>query len=115
MALDGVQAAEVINTLENFRDKHRPAEHIRPQLDLAYRIENQSVIIFNIRPHWQIKKKTIESPIAKTTWVHARQAWKVFWMRADLKWHGYEPKPQVKTIDQFLELVEEDNYGCFWG
>ncbi|MEO9477118.1 MAG: DUF3024 domain-containing protein [Cyclobacteriaceae bacterium] len=115
MALDILQAVETIEALENFLDRRRPPEHIRPELDLAYRIEDQSVIIYSIRPHWQNKSETTEGPIAKTTWVHTQQLWKVYWMRADRKWHGYEPNLEVKTIEQFLTLVDEDEYGCFWG
>lgn len=115
MALDVLQAAETIEALENFLNRRRPPEEIRNELDLAYKIEDQSVIIHSIRPHWQNKSETTEEMVAKTTWVHTQKAWKVFWMRADLKWHGYEPKPVVKDIDEFLKLVDEDQYGCFWG
>jgi hypothetical protein len=115
MALDVLQAAETIEALENFLEKRRPPEEMRKELDMAYRIEEQSVIIYNVRPHWQNKSQIIEEPIAKTTWVHTQKIWKVFWMRADLKWHKYEPIPVVKNIDHFLKLVDEDQYGCFWG
>ncbi len=115
MALDVLQAAETIQALENFLEKRRPPENIRHEVDLAYKIESQSVIIYGIRPHWQDKAKLLEEQIAKTTWVHSKKTWKVFWMRADLKWHAYEPQPQVNTIHEFLQIVQEDKYGCFWG
>lgn len=114
MALDGLKALEIINTLEVFLDRRRPPAHIRHQVDISYKIENQSIIIFEIRPHWQ-KKEEIESPVAKTTLVKSQNIWKVYWMRSDLKWHGYEPKPFVETIEEFLAVVDEDSYGCFWG
>jgi len=34
---------------------------------------------------------------------------------ADLKWHRYDPDPEVKSIEEFLALVEKDEYGCFFG
>lgn len=115
MALDVIRAAETINALEIFLDKRRPPEHIRSKLDISYKIENQSIIIFEIRPHWQKKEVNIERPIAKTTWVNTQNVWKVYWMQADLKWHSYEPKADVKTIEEFLTAVDEDAFGCFWG
>lgn len=115
MALDILQSAETIQELENFLEKRRPPEHIRHEVDLAYKIENQSVIIYSIRPHWQDKAKIVEEQIAKTTWVHTQKIWKVFWMRANLKWHDYEPQTQVNTIHEFLKIVLDDQYGCFWG
>ncbi len=115
MALDVIQAAETINALENFLDKRRLPEHIRSQVDISYKIENQSVIIFEIRPHWQNKDTKIERPVAKTTWVNIQKLWKVYWMRSDLKWHSYDPKPTVKKIEVFLDAVDQDAHGCFWG
>ena len=57
----------------------------------------------------------MEEAIAKATYVRTRDLWKIFWMRADLKWHGYEPVPTVGSIDKFLAVVNEDRYGCFFG
>lgn len=115
MAIDILQTIDVIEVLENFILKIRPPEEIRDQVDIAYKIEGQSVIIYEIRPHWNNPNEYFESPVAKTTFVKTEQHWKVFWMRADLKWHGYQPKPYVKTIKQFTGLVREDKYHCFWG
>jgi|SRR5690606_39424553 len=115
MALDTLQAAEVIINLEKFLDKRRPPENMRHKLDLNYKIENQSITIFETRPHWQRKTETIESSIAKATWAQTKKVYKIYWMRADLKWHSYKPQPMVKTIEDFLQTVNEDAYGCFWG
>ena len=41
--------------------------------------------------------------------------WKLYWQRADLKWHGYKPKTEVNSVEEFLEIVEADEYGCFYG
>lgn len=41
--------------------------------------------------------------------------WKIYWMRADLKWHSYSPAPTVGSIEKFLELVEIDKHACFLG
>ena len=57
----------------------------------------------------------IEEMIAKTTFVRRAKTWKVFWRRADLKWHQYDPVPELRSLDEFLELVEDDEHGCFWG
>lgn len=115
MAFETLQTAEIIIKLESFVDKHKPPKEIRHEVDLAYKIENQSVILFELREHWEEKGKKIESFVAKTTWVHTQQCWKIFWRRADGKWHRYDPVPSVKTIEQFLQIVDEDKLHCFWG
>jgi Protein of unknown function (DUF3024) len=53
--------------------------------------------------------------VAKSTFVKAKNHWKVFWQRANLKWYQYDPMPTVKNLRDFVKLVEEDQLGCFWG
>jgi len=60
-------------------------------------------------------KRKIEKSIAKTTYIKSRNLRKVFCQRADLKWHRYGPEPEVDTIENFIEVVEHDDYACFFG
>ncbi|MBK9733119.1 MAG: DUF3024 domain-containing protein [Chitinophagaceae bacterium] len=115
MAIDALQTLDVIEAMENFIARKRPPEHIRAQLDLGYKIENQDIFVFEIRPKFEKPSEKRASPIAKTTFVKAKNHWKVFWMRADLKWHSYTPMPTVKTVNEFCKLVEEDKHYCFFG
>lgn len=115
MAIDILKTLDVIEALENYIDKIRPPEEMRNQVDITYKIEDQSVIIFEQRPHWENPDKKIESSIAKTTYVKKQNHWKVFWMQSDLKWHIYKPNPTVNTINEFVNLVDEDKLACFWG
>jgi len=36
-------------------------------------------------------------------------------MRRDLKWHGYEPAPEVHTLEALLHVVDRDEHCCFFG
>lgn len=115
MAIDTLQTLEIIEAMENFLARKRPPEHIRPKLDIDYKIEEQSIIIFEIRPQWDKPEIIREHCVAKATFVKAKNQWKVFWMRANLKWHSYTPKPIVNFVEEFIKLVEEDKQHCFWG
>ena len=115
MAIDILKTAEIIEAMENFIERRRPPEHIREKLDLGYKIEEQSIIVFEIRPKWDNPKIIREHPVAKTTFIKAKNHWKVFWLRADLNWHSYKPNATVKSIKEFCKLVEEDDYCCFFG
>lgn len=101
--------------IEAFMSIRRPPPHIRNQVDLAYRIEGQSVSIFEVRPDWQNPNEQIEIPVAKATYIKAKELWKVFWQMSDLKWHSYEHAPTVKSFKDFLSLVAEDKHSCFFG
>jgi len=115
MAISEFEIKRCQAELEKFMTKHRPPADIRSEVDLGYKIENQSVEIFEIRPQWNNPDKIIEEAIAKATYVKNQKLWKVYWQRADMKWHSYEPKPSVKMIEDFLVLVEEDQHACFFG
>ncbi|MCO5233361.1 MAG: DUF3024 domain-containing protein [Chitinophagales bacterium] len=115
MAINILQTLEVIEAMENFLSRKRPPEHIRNQLDIGYKIEDQSIIVFEIRPQWNKPEVIREHPFAKTTFVKAKNHWKVFWKRADLQWHSYPPQPTVKSLIEFTQLVEEDKHHCFFG
>jgi hypothetical protein len=98
-----------------FIERRRPPARLRKNVDLAFRMKAQSVEIFEIRPSWRGKGKPIEHPIAKATYNKGNRSWKIFWLRADLKWHRYEPFPEVDAIEDFLLIVEEDDHACFFG
>lgn len=101
--------------LEKFLAVHRPPVHVRSKVDIGYRIKDQSVEIFEIRPHWEEESQKIETPVAKTTYIKDKGTWGVFWLMSDMKWHKYEPTPEVSSIEAFLALVGEDKHCCFFG
>lgn len=116
MALAEIELARVHRAMEALMKRRRPPPHVRPRLDLGFRVKGQSVEIFEIRPDWRGPAgEQRESAVAKATYVRARCVWRVFWQRSDLKWHGYEPRPEVKSIEEFASLVSEDAYACFFG
>ena len=115
MALSEFESKKYEKQMIAFVEKRRPPVHIRKELDLGYRIKGQSIEIFEIRPMWDNPNEIIEEPVAKTTYVKTQKAWKVFWQRADLKWHRYDPAPAVSSLEEFLEIVDRDEYACFFG
>ncbi|MCP3931719.1 MAG: DUF3024 domain-containing protein, partial [Bacteroidetes bacterium] len=59
--------------------------------------------------------KKIEGSIAKATYVKSTKIWKLYWQRADMKWHRYEPFPESKSLEEILEVIGQDKHYCFWG
>lgn len=115
MAFSEIEKQRYEEVVGQFIDKRRPHETIRDQVDLFFRIEGHSVIIYEIREVWNQRDKKLEIPIAKATFVQTTNKWKLYWRRADLKWHAYPPVPETRTIEEFLAIVDEDRHGCFWG
>jgi hypothetical protein len=115
VALSEFQTKQIERAVSGFMDRRRPPVEIRPQLDFGYRISGQSLELFTIRPQWDDPSEMIESAIAKATYVKRSETWKVFWQRADLKWHRYDPVPEVDSVEEFLAVVEADECACFFG
>ena len=77
-----------------------------------------SIVFIALGPNFMDENnpsKMMTSGYAKATYVKANKNWKVYWKRADQKWHQYEPKPTVSSLSHFLKLVDEDKYACFKG
>ena len=115
MAFTEIELKRFERDIAKFMEIRRPPPHIRPQLDIGARLSGQSIEIFEIRPDWQDKTTLRETPVAKATYVRATKHWRIFWMRRDLKWHGYEPHLKVSTLGAVLKVVDEDEYCCFFG
>jgi hypothetical protein len=115
MALNDIERKQVEKAVGAFIEKRRPSAHVRPKLDFGFRVSGQSVELFEIRPRWDRPTVKRESSFAKATFVRTQGKWKVYWMRADLKWHSYDPLPEVAAIEQFLAAVQRDEHACFFG
>ena len=101
--------------VKEFIQSRRPPLEIRNEVDLGFRVADRSVEIFEIRPKWDNAKEKLEAAIAKATYVKKTNVWKIYWKRTDLKWHQYDPCPEVDQLEEFLSIVDEDKYCCFWG
>jgi hypothetical protein len=112
MTLSEFDVKRCEKSVAQFIENRRPPPHVRAEVDLSFRISGQSVEIFEVRPNWRDRSKLQEHSIAKAT---SKRNWKVFWQRADLKWHSYKPSPEVDSIEDFLAIVQKDDHGCFFG
>lgn len=115
MALSEFELKKIEKVVGVFINKHRPPAHIRSELDLGFRVNGQSVEIFEIRPAWNNPNENIEQFVVKATFVKNQKIWKIYWQRADLKWHGYQPHPEAASLEEVLAVVEKDQYACFFG
>lgn len=115
MALSEFEIKRVQKLASEYVDEHRPPAHVRSELDIGYRISGQSLELFEIRPRWDNPSVILEHDFAKTTFIKKSRSWKIYWLRQDLKWHSYEPLPEVMSLEEFLAVVSEDAQACFHG
>jgi hypothetical protein len=99
----------------DFLQRRRPRPEIRDQVDLKIDIKGHELTVLEVRPRYNDKSTIVEHGVAKMKWVGTKKVWRLFWMRADLKWHAYDPKSEARTIGALFEEVEKDPHGCFFG
>ncbi len=124
MKAEEQKSSKIINMVErkiqNHLEKMRPEIGIRDKVDIGYSFKDQTLELFEIRPFWNpdtgmTTDRKIHSPFVKTRFIKSRNIWKIYWLRASGKWEVYEPKPEVKDIDDVFDTVNEDKYYCFRG
>jgi len=115
MTISEFEIRRIEKLVGQYVESRRPAAHMRSQLDISFRITGQSVEIVEIRPQWNDPTRKIEGSIAKATYVKSQKIWKLYWMRADGKWHAYQLFPSSASLEKILEAIEQDPHGCFWG
>ena len=115
MAIDILKTVDIIEIMENYLEEVRPPEDIRSELDIGYKIEDQSVVLVEIRPIWTNPSEIREYGYAKATFIKSKNVWRIFWLPGNLKWLSYKLVPEVGTLKEFLNIVDEDKMGCFKG
>ncbi|MBA2746512.1 MAG: DUF3024 domain-containing protein [Flavisolibacter sp.] len=115
MAFNPQQLQDITTMMEEHLKSIRPEPEIRHQLDIGWRHDGQSVYLYEIRPQWNDETIIRHYDYAKATWVEKRKLWKIFWLRASLKWEAYEPLLTVGNLQRFLIEVEKDPLGAFKG
>lgn len=75
----------------------------------------QSVIISEERPDWRDPAKPMSTQVAKLRFVRTSGLWTLYWMRADLKWHAYEPASPTADLAALVDVVDRGEYCAFFG
>ncbi|WP_414665150.1 DUF3024 domain-containing protein [Horticoccus sp. 23ND18S-11] len=115
MPLPETQVRAAFAAVGAFLEKRRPPVSIRDKLDFRADISGSDVFIVEVRPDHLDKTQKRDTPVAKMKWVAARKVWRLFWMRADLKWHSYKPFPESAEIAVLVDVVDRDSNCCFFG
>jgi hypothetical protein len=93
----------------------RTPEDMKDQLRFEYEIQNQTIIILEVRPVWNNPTEYLKLPMAKLSFVKSQNLWKLYWKRASGKWEKYEPRPSDKELSVLVREIDKDVYGCFFG
>jgi len=93
----------------------RSPPELKDQLSVEYEIKLHDVVIIEKRSRWDGSPGHTKTDVAKIKLVRTVNEWRLFWMRADLRWHSYQPLASSRYMEDLVDEVDADPYGCFWG
>jgi hypothetical protein len=95
--------------------RQRSPAQFADKLRVVYEVKGHSVTVFEERPPWRHPGEWTRMGVARFRYVRSRGTWTLYWMRRDLKWHVYDPKTPRRGLRRLVEVVDEDEYGAFFG
>lgn len=114
MAFDERQLKQIQALLGPFCAAHSP-EECRDELRMTYSVDGHAVTLFEERPDWRGSGEWMRSEVARFRYYRSRDEWQLYWMRADMKWHLYEPAARSRSLSRLVSHVDRDTYCCFFG
>jgi hypothetical protein len=72
-------------------------------------------VIVERRPKRDKPKEWIESPVAKLKFIRSAHKWRLYWQRADLKWHEYPGLSSSDHLDDLVQEIDDDPLAGFFG
>lgn len=115
MTLSEFEIKRCEKAFKDFMEKRRPLPETREKLDYGWKLEGQSIEIFEIRPQWNNPEIIEHHSFAKATYINSMKIWEIYWMRGNLKWEKNKPNETAKTIEDVLEIIDVDEFGRFFG
>lgn len=116
MAFTDFEIAEHTALIEQlFWSRRRPPLRLRDKMREGQRFTGHAIEFFFVRPLFEQPGRTGEEPLAKVQFVRSRGVWRLYWKRADGKWHGYQPFPEAPSLADVLRVIDQDAQACFFG
>lgn len=116
MSFTDTEIAERLRVIEEiFWSRRRPPLHLRESIREGQRIEGRFIELFFVRPAFERPGEFSEESVARLQHVRSRDVWKLFWKRADGRWHGYQPMPEANSLAAALRVIDQDANACFFG
>ena len=114
MAFSELELKQIEQTVGEFCRKQSPA-HLKDKLRLEYSVKGHEIVIVERRPGWDNPAEWMESPVAKLKFIRSANKWRLYWQRADIKWHEYPGLSSSERINDLVQAIDADPLACFFG
>jgi hypothetical protein len=114
VAFDELELKRIDNSVGAVCQRRSPPR-LKDQLEFTYEIDGHRVSVYEVRPRWDDPRERYRLGVARFRFIRARKQWQLYWMRRDMKWHRYDPEESPTDLESLVRLVDEDQYGAFFG
>lgn len=114
MPFSELDLKRIEQTVGVFCGKRSPV-HLKDKLCLTYTVKNHEVVIIERRPRWDNQTEWTELPVAKLKFIRTAAKWRLYWMRADMKWHEYPGLSSSNRLSDLVQEIDTDPLACFFG
>ncbi len=114
MSFSEFELKQIENTIGKMCERKPPA-HLRDQVRTIYKVTGHDLAVYEERPRWNNPQEWTSTPIAKFKYIRKDNVWKLYWMRADMKWHLYGAVERAKSLESLVREVDTDPHGAFFG
>lgn len=114
IAFREVDLKQIEQTIGVFCGKRSP-RHLKEKLRLMYAVKGHEVVIVERRPRWDNQTEWTETPVANLKFIRSARKWRLYWMRADMKWHEYPWLSSSHHLDDLVQEIDADPLACFFG
>lgn len=66
-------------------------------------------------PRWDKQTEWTDTPVAKLKFIRSANKWRLYWMRADMKWHEYPGLSPSNRLEDLVQEIDDDPLACFFG
>src|SRR5262245_28724632 len=114
MAFSSFELKHIDKTAGQLCRRRSPVQH-RHQVRIEYRVKGHDVLIYSTQPSYRDSSRWTEHGVAKLRYVRSTGEWRLFWLRATLKWQAYDPLPSSRAVTALVAEIDSDPHGCFFG
>jgi hypothetical protein len=93
----------------------RVPDELADKLRFDYRIRDDSVILYESRPHHLKVQLWYSTAIARFERDHENKLWRLYSADRNENWIPYHPHCCDRDIERLLDSVTDDPTGIFWG
>lgn len=105
------KAMKVINAYLH----NRVPKDLRREIGFLVKAQYNRITASEKRPLFSKPSQTSCIEIFQVRYTDFDNRWHLYWMRKFHKWWPYIPQEPIYTIQDCLEEVKADAWGCFWG